>query len=194
MVRLRNDEKSHFGMAGHFAAMSAFLLRGWNVAVPFVDVGDDVLVVEDAEAAIYRVQVKTRNGGETIDNHSRITSPSYGRLFQKKVQYHIPIKQLRTAKEVELFFMLMVRWEDRWRFILIPRDALNEIRDDFVDADRKGKRGRPPKADGDAKSSTFGFEVTWTRTGATGWAADLSQYADKWPEEFDDLNAKRSTP
>jgi hypothetical protein len=27
--------------------MSELLLRGWNVAVPVVDVGDDVLVVDD---------------------------------------------------------------------------------------------------------------------------------------------------
>jgi hypothetical protein len=34
-----NEKRSHFGRAGEFFAMSELLLRGWNVAVPVVDVG-----------------------------------------------------------------------------------------------------------------------------------------------------------
>ena len=33
---------SHIGKAGHLAAMAEFLLRGYNVAMPEVDVGDDI--------------------------------------------------------------------------------------------------------------------------------------------------------
>jgi hypothetical protein len=44
-----SDKNTHFGRAGEFFAMSEFLLRGWNVAVPVVDVGDDVFVIEDNE-------------------------------------------------------------------------------------------------------------------------------------------------
>lgn len=41
------EEPTHFGRAGEFFAMSELLLRGWNVAVPVVDVGDDVFVIDD---------------------------------------------------------------------------------------------------------------------------------------------------
>jgi hypothetical protein len=39
--------KSHIGKAGHLAAMAEFLLRGYNVAQPEVDIGDDIFVVND---------------------------------------------------------------------------------------------------------------------------------------------------
>jgi hypothetical protein len=41
------EKKSYFGAAGQLAAMSKFLIRGYNVAIPQVDVGEDVLVVDD---------------------------------------------------------------------------------------------------------------------------------------------------
>lgn len=175
-------------MAGHFAAMSAFLLRGWNVAVPFVDVGDDVLVVEDEDATIFRVQVKTREGNEKREYSVPIQNSRFGRVAEKKVQYPIPQRQLETAKGVELFYMLMVRWEERWRFILIPRDVLADIREAFVLADRKGKRGRRPTAV--SKTGDFGFDVTWTWSGAVGWGADLTPYTDVWPTVFPDVRSR----
>ncbi len=39
--------------------MSELLLRGWNVAVPVVDVGDDVFVIDDNDKTTYRLQVKS---------------------------------------------------------------------------------------------------------------------------------------
>jgi hypothetical protein len=38
--------------------MSEFLMRGWNVAVPEVDIGDDIFVVRDENGEFVRVQVK----------------------------------------------------------------------------------------------------------------------------------------
>ena len=53
------DKKTHFGRAGEYFAMSELLLRGWNVAVPVVDVGDDVFVIDDRDKTTLRAQVKT---------------------------------------------------------------------------------------------------------------------------------------
>jgi hypothetical protein len=53
------DKRTHFGRAGEYAAMSEFLLRGYNVAIPSVDVGDDVFIVDDREGTTRRVQVKS---------------------------------------------------------------------------------------------------------------------------------------
>jgi hypothetical protein len=41
--------------------MAEFLIREINVAIPEVDVGDDILVVRDDNDVISRVQVKTAN-------------------------------------------------------------------------------------------------------------------------------------
>jgi hypothetical protein len=50
------------GKAGHLFMMSEFLMLGWNVAVPEVDIGDDIFVVQDDNGTLRRVQVKTSTG------------------------------------------------------------------------------------------------------------------------------------
>src|SRR5690606_23258604 len=52
------EKPTHFGRAGEFFTMSELLLRGWNVAVLVVDVGDDVFVIDDNDKTTYRMQVK----------------------------------------------------------------------------------------------------------------------------------------
>jgi hypothetical protein len=55
------DEKHRLlyqGASGQMAVMSEFLFRLINVAVPEVDVGDDVFVVREKDEAVTRVQVK----------------------------------------------------------------------------------------------------------------------------------------
>ena len=116
------EKRSYLGMAGHYAAMSEFLYRGYNVAVPAVDIGDDVYIVEDRLGTMWRLQVKTCNQPE-----ERIGT------------YQLSRAQLREPKENELFFMFMIRWKDRWRFVLIRRDKLAEIRDSFEQQDRTGR-------------------------------------------------------
>jgi hypothetical protein len=88
-------------MAGHYAAMSEFLYRGYNVAVPAVDIGDDVYVVEDRVETMWRLQVKTSNAPEAPEG-----------------TYQLSRRQLREIKANELFFMFVIRWVARWRFIL----------------------------------------------------------------------------
>ncbi|MFN9688681.1 MAG: hypothetical protein ACK57X_07415 [Bacteroidota bacterium] len=50
--------------------MSEFLTRGWNVAIPEVDVGDDIFVVQDDNGTLRRVQVKTSTSTEAIKKFS----------------------------------------------------------------------------------------------------------------------------
>jgi hypothetical protein len=49
----------YLGKAGHLIVMSEFLILGWNVAIPEVDVGDDIFVVQDDNGTLRRIQVKT---------------------------------------------------------------------------------------------------------------------------------------
>jgi hypothetical protein len=164
MARERSiDKRSHLGMAGHHAAMSEFLYRGYNVAVPAVDIGDDVYVVEDRLGTMWRLQVKTSDQPES---------------------YQLSRRQLRELKENELFFMFMRRWGGRWRFILIRRDHLADIRDRFVQRDRTGRPGRRPMVDGDAKTDALNLTIEWTETDAIGWGESFASYLDCWPAEF----------
>jgi hypothetical protein len=146
------EKRSHLGMAGHYAAMSEFLYRGYNVAVPAVDIGDDVYVVEDQVGTMWRLQVKTTDGPrENIGT------------------YQLSRHQLRNVKANELFFMFVTRWQQRWRFLLIGRPALAEIRDAFEAADRTGRRGRRPAADVDAMSDSLALKLEWRERDAIGW-------------------------
>ncbi len=47
------------GKAGKLAAMSEFLLCDYNVAMPMVDEGSDVLLLRDQDGETRRAQVKT---------------------------------------------------------------------------------------------------------------------------------------
>ena len=44
---MKKNYHLYLGKAGHMAVMSEFLTRGWNVAIPEVDIGDDIFVVQD---------------------------------------------------------------------------------------------------------------------------------------------------
>jgi hypothetical protein len=98
--------------------------------------------------------------------------------------YQLSRRQLRETKANELFFMFTIRWSGRWRFILIRRDKLADIRDAFEQADRSKRPGRPPTADADAKTDALTLRIEWSDADAVGWLASFAQYLDRWPETF----------
>jgi hypothetical protein len=79
--------------------------------------------------------------------------------------------------------MLMMRLEHTWRFLVIPREALSEIRKAFVDAERQGP-GRPPVADADAKTDALTLKIELRADEVSGWGASLTAYLDQWPEQL----------
>jgi hypothetical protein len=106
----------YIGRAGQFAVMAEFLMRGWNVAVPEVDVGDDVFVVRDSDGDLSRIQVKTAR--------ARPTTAGYN------VTFSVPTLQLETARTPELFYVVAVRSDARWsEFVVIPRAALYDLQE-----------------------------------------------------------------
>ena len=107
----------YLGKAGQLAIMSYFLARGWNVATPEVDVGDDLFVVEDKKGIFYRVQVKTAQAIERQNGYSS--------------QFNIPLAQLQTRIDPEIYFVFMIYLNDEWSDkIIIPRSNLFEIFND----------------------------------------------------------------
>ncbi len=101
----------YIGKAGHLAVMAEFLMRGWNVAIPEVDTGDDIFVVQDENGTLRRVQVKTSMATERLRGFSG--------------QFKIPVKQLRNIRDVLVHYVLIVRNKDKWTTpVIIPQDIL----------------------------------------------------------------------
>lgn len=107
----------YLGKAGQLVVMSYFLMRGWNVATPEVDVGDDLFVIEDAKGIFYRVQVKTANATDRLNSYS--------------AQFKVPIPQLQKKIDPEIYYVFVVcknyQWSDR---LVIPRKDLFELFND----------------------------------------------------------------
>jgi hypothetical protein len=103
--------KLYVGKAGQYIAMSEFLMRGWNVAIPEVDIGDDIFVVRDETGTFVRVQVKTSNATEK--------RKSFG------AQYKLSYKQLEQTFFPDLIYFFVIRYNKGLnKFILIKRAEL----------------------------------------------------------------------
>lgn len=101
----------YLGKAGQLATMSYFLLRGWNVATPEVDVGDDLFVVEDEKGIFFRVQVKA--------------AQSVSRKTGFGAKFSLPLKQLRKEIDPEVYYVFLTNRYDEWmNKIIVPRSAL----------------------------------------------------------------------
>jgi hypothetical protein len=169
------EKQTHFGRAGEYFAMSELLLRGWNVAVPVVDVGDDVFVIDDNDKTTRRLQVKSAT--------TELVSEAEGGGV--RARFKLSRAQLRTEQPIELIFMFLVRHEEKWRFLVIPRRDLLRVRDAFVEQgkERMG-RGRRPSSDADATTDSVLLDVVFKDEGAQGWGASLTPYLDSWPKEL----------
>lgn len=100
----------YLGKAGHLYAMSEFLMRGWNVAIPEVDIGDDIFVVQDVNGFLQRVQVKTAT--------ARNRGNSYSCVF------NLSAKNLRNLGDTLVHYVFIVRHVNEWTTPLIIRQDL----------------------------------------------------------------------
>ena len=103
---------NYVGKAGQLAVMAEFLLRGYNVAMPEVDVGDDIFVVHDRRGRLWRIQVKTAVGRQWAYGYSG--------------QFAIALTQLERPKKPELNYVLALRKADQWDFLVMRRSVLLE--------------------------------------------------------------------
>jgi hypothetical protein len=145
----------YVGKSGQMAVMAEFLMLGYNVAVPEVDVGDDILVIEDAKGAMYRVQVKT-------SNVRRLKGEA---AFSARFQ--LPLKQLRRPIHPELYYVLTVRIEGgRWEFLVISRAELS----------RRHFRQNV----GARRGQYASFVFTFREDSVDGYGFDFQEYRNHW--------------
>lgn len=103
----------YVGRAGQMAVMAEFLWRGWNVAFPEVDVGEDVFVVKDETGDLWRIQVKTATARKQKKGYS--------------AQFRVTLDQLRTPRTPDLVYVFTIRTSSGWEpFIVVGREALRQ--------------------------------------------------------------------
>lgn len=108
---MKKHDHLYLGKAGHLTVMSEFLIRGWNVAIPEVDIGDDIFVVQDTHGILRRVQVKSAS--------SIIRKNGYGAFFR------INLRQLFNLSQIPVHFVFIVRDHYKWtRPLIIRQDYL----------------------------------------------------------------------
>jgi len=90
--------------------MGEYTLRGYNVAMPEIDKGDDVFVVRDSTGAMWRLQVKTSLGSE--------------QKASRRYQFRVREGMIQTAQTPDLHFVFVMRHVGRWRFLVIDRSVL----------------------------------------------------------------------
>jgi hypothetical protein len=143
----------YVGRAGQLAVMAELLWRGWNTALPEVDVGDDVFVVKDDSGELSRVQVKTAT--------ARAQKGGYSATFK------VALRQLRRPRTPDLAYVFAIRGASGWEpFVVIGRDVLLEEHE---------ARGIGSVSQG---SVVFRFVLSAGRLTCSG--RDFTQYRDDW--------------
>jgi hypothetical protein len=115
MARQRSIKDAYTGRSGQMAVLAELLMRECNVAVPEVDVGDDVLAFSSGQTEVTRLQVKTANA-------EPLQQPGH---YSARVS--ISLNQLNALDVPKLYYIFAVRLKEQWSdFVIIPRWNLNE--------------------------------------------------------------------
>jgi hypothetical protein len=153
------SSRAFFGRSGHLAVMSEFLYRRINVAIPEVDVGDDVFVVKGSDDTVTRVQVKAATAKAQAGG-------SYFALF------NVPFAQLAVPRDTPaLVYVFAVRFQNRWsRFLVIRRSTLFARFNEGA-----GRRIIPPTG-----KEYVQFRITFTEAAAQCGPVDFHRYCNVW--------------
>lgn len=118
MGKKNSNNHLYVGRAGHLAVMAECLSRGWNVAIPEVDVGEDIFVVEDEKSQLAKIQVKTGTGKKS------------GKGFSSQFELSLAQLENTTEKGNDLRYVFVVRYKRKWQpYVIIKReDLLNKHR------------------------------------------------------------------
>ena len=113
------------GRAAQLFVMSEFIVRGYNAAIPEVDIGDDILVIRDRDDALSKIQVKATN---TL---KELKSEKNRGVF--RAQFNIKKTQLLRDPIAPFYFIFLIRRDEQWYEPLIfPQDILAN---DFISGD-----------------------------------------------------------
>jgi hypothetical protein len=149
---MSSRQNLYTGRSGQLAVMAQFLMRGYNVAMPEVDVGEDIFVVRDSNGKLWRIQVKAAVG----KGKQRV-----GGAFK------VSLAQLTIRRDPDLFYVFTMYHDGRWReFVILPREALKSA------AEEQGL--------GHAVGTDQLFYLSFTREDVQCSGISLAVYRDNW--------------
>lgn len=97
--------------------MAEFVIRGYNVAIPEIDVGDDIFVVKDIDGDLTRIQVKTAIGKPQQQKDSYLA------------RFNIANAHLERPRKPDITYVFVTRVQNCWKdFVIIPRRDLGVLR------------------------------------------------------------------
>ena len=174
----KNKGKNYYiGKAGQLAVMSKLALRGYNIAIPEVDIGDDIFVVDDATGKLYRLQVKTR------------TAELQKKSQNYQTDFSIRIDQILDLKDPDLDYVFVTRFDDKdlLEFVIIPRREIETFMNEgFGSKDYSKDRKRPSMKYVFVFGKNERIVLGGRRNGAGG--KDITEYRNnwaKWPSILD---------
>lgn len=147
--------------------MSQLLSRGYNVSVPEVDLGDDVLVEYPEGRKTKSVQVKSRTKDEPPHQ-----SRTVGRFI-------VPTRQLLTRRSPELCYVFAVWIHGQWDTLIISRRSLLRA--------WLGRHGRP------AAKKVTNFAFTFHPDRVHGLGRSFNQYRNNWDRYWPRLTRRPGT-
>jgi hypothetical protein len=149
----------HVGKAGQFAVMAELAFRGYNVAIPEIDIGDDLFVLNDKTALLTRIQVKTS------------TARKQPRDDSYRAQFSIKLAHVNNAEPLGIHYVLAARCGRRWRFLVLDRAVLADLI-----ANGWGSTG----VRGMLTLSAVFISNEEVKTSTREGAKDLSRYLNNW--------------
>lgn len=159
---MTTGKNPYVGKAGQLAVMGELAWRGYNVALPEIDKGDDIYSVNDKTGAMLRIQVKT----------SRETRLK--RNMESKYQFNIRRSAIDQPLNPELHFVFACRKQHGFRFLVMSRDVLRN----YVISNNAGSPGELAK-----DSRRFDIHIhdnETARCSVLNWTAHLEDWA-AWP-------------
>lgn len=149
------------GRSGQLAAVAELLFRGYNVAIPEVDEGEDIFVIRDDTDGYWPIQVKT---GTAIEQENDVCF----------TQFNIPRSQLVNETTPDLWYVFILRRNNSWnKFLIIPRKDLAAFYED-------GKLGNQT---GDNLGFRFSFRPDSIRCSESEFQSYESNWS-AWPDLF----------
>ena len=123
------SRNGYTGKAGQLAAMGELAWRGYNVALPEIDKGDDIFSVNDTTGTMLRIQVKT----SIARRQPRINASKYS--------FNVRGSAISVPQSPELHFVFACRIELGFRFLVMSRDVLRN----YVNSHNAGSPGERAK-------------------------------------------------
>ena len=156
----------YVGKSGQAAVMAEFLIRGYNVATPEVDRGDDLFVVQDDNGALWRIQVESANAREKQGGYSAL--------------FKVPVTQLKSPLTPDVVYVFAVRWRDRWSdFLVVPRQELYKLHD--------------TKGVGSVAGDSILFSLAFVEDEVTCDKASFQRFRNRW-EQWPVFHHDRTEP